>query len=237
MINPLHQEILKSIKEKSGTPTQHTFLDSYLGNAHPRYPINAPTLRTIAKDWMKNHTAISCTAFTSLLTSLINGPSSTEKCMAGILLDYASGEQRKFNPKLFDQWLDQLIGWAEVDTVCTGKYTVHQLPSDWKSWAPLLERFSKSDNIQKRRASLVLLCSPLRHSDDERLAKMALKNIERLKHEKDVLITKAISWVLRSMVNRHKTLVAQYLKENQDSLPSIAVRETRTKLKTGKKTG
>jgi 3-methyladenine DNA glycosylase AlkD len=236
MLNPFHQEILESIKEQSGTPTQHTFLDSYLGNSHPRYPISAPKLRAIAKTWMKKNKSLPLSEFTSLVTSLINAPSSTEKCMAGILLDYASSEQRNFNPALFDAWLDELVGWAEVDTVCSGEFTVQQLPAHWTRWAPLLERFSKSKNIHKRRASLVLLCSPLRHSDDERLAVAALKNVERLKEEREVLITKAISWVLRSMVNRHKKRVAQFVKENADTLPSIAVRETLTKLKTGKKT-
>jgi 3-methyladenine DNA glycosylase AlkD len=100
-----------------------------------------------------------------------------------------------------------------------------------------MNRFSKSENIQKRRASLVLLCSPLRHTDDESLARIALDTVERLKSEKAILITKAISWVLRSMVKHHKKIVAQYIKDNTGTLPSIAVRETLTKLKTGKKTG
>jgi 3-methyladenine DNA glycosylase AlkD len=237
MINLFHREILQSIKERSGTPTQHTFQDSYLGNSHPRYPINAPALRTIAKEWMKKHRDIPVQDFASLLTSLIEGESSTEKFMAGIMMDYATQEQRQFHPKLFDHWLNHLIGWAEVDAVCTGVYTIHQLPADWKRWSVLLGRFSKSKNIHKRRASLVMLCSPLRHSDDEQLALAALQNVERLKHEKEVLITKAISWVLRSMIGRHKKLVAQYVKENKESLPPIAIRETLTKLKTGKKTG
>jgi 3-methyladenine DNA glycosylase AlkD len=236
MLNLFHQEILQSIKERSGTPTQHTFLDSYLGNSHPRYSINAPTLRTIAKIWMKDHHHISSREFSSLLTSLIEGISSTEKCMAGILMDYATAGQREFDPKLFNSWLDHLAGWAEVDAVCTGKYTIHQLPPDWNRWSKLLDRFSKSKNIHKRRASLVFLCSPIRHSNDERLAKAAIQNVERLKQEKDVLITKAISWILRSMVKHHKKIVAQYVKENKSSLPSIAVRETLTVLKTGKKT-
>jgi 3-methyladenine DNA glycosylase AlkD len=64
----------------------------------------------------------------------------------------------------------------------------------------------------------------------------ALENVTELKSEKAVLITKAISWVLRSMVKHHKTLVTQYVKENKDTLPAIAVRETLIVLKTGKKT-
>jgi 3-methyladenine DNA glycosylase AlkD len=236
MINPFHQEILKLIRKNSGTPTQHTFLDSYLGNEHPRYPINVPALRTIAKTWMQQHRELPAIEFAALLTSLVEGRSSTEKSMAGILLDNATPAQYTFDPKLFDQWLDHLVGWAEVDSLCTGKYTTHQIPSHWKKWKPILKHFAKSNNIQKRRASIVLLCSPLSKSNDEALAVAALENIERLKSEKEILITKAISWVLRSMIKYHKQLVTQYVEDNAATLPSIAVRETRMKLKTGKKT-
>ena len=236
MINPFHHEILQLIKQNSGSATQHTFLDSYLGNTHPRYPINAPALRRIAKEWMRQHRDLSSKEFVGMLTSLIEGISSTEKVMAGILLDNATAEQRKFDPGVFDRWLDHLVGWAEVDAVCTGKYTIEEIPASWKKWASLLTQFSTDGNINKRRASLVLFCSTLRYTDDERLGKAALKNVNRLKSEKEVLITKAISWVLRSMIKNYKPLVSAYLKENAASLPPIAVRETKAVLKTGKKT-
>src|SRR5689334_8611976 len=151
--------------------------------------------------------------------------------MAGMLMDYATPDQRKFRPAYFDKWLNNLTGWAEVDAVCTGKYTLTEIEEQWKTWQLLLVRFSKSKNIEKRRASLVFFCSPLRNSDNNKLAITALENIDRLKAEKDFLITKAISWVLRSMYKRHKKLLTEYMEANMDSLPKIAVRETMTKLK------
>lgn len=155
--------------------------------------------------------------------------------MVGILLDYATPEQRKFDPKLFNTWLNYLEGWAEVDSLCTGRYSDSEILRQWKIWNPQLIQFSKSKNIHKRRASLVLLCSPLRKSADARLAGMALRNVSRLKAEKEILITKAISWVLRSMVKHNRIAVQKYLKEESD-LPPIAVRETRRVLETGRKT-
>lgn len=235
-MNIHHKEILDLIKAQSGTATQHTFSDSYLGNSHPRYPINNPTMRTIARTWMKAHAGMPADQFEKVLTSLIAGKSSTEKCMAGFLLDYARFPQRKFPPRIFDKWLDHLIGWVEVDTLCTGKYSATEIPGQWKVWRPLLIAFSKSKNIQKRRASIVLLCSPLRKSEDPALTELALENCNRLKGEKEVLITKAISWVLRSAADRHPGLIRKYVSSNMESLPKIAIRETLTKLKTGKKT-
>ncbi|HPW62641.1 MAG TPA: DNA alkylation repair protein [Cyclobacteriaceae bacterium] len=234
-MNPLHKEILGQIQHHSGKPTQHTFLNSYLGNSHPRYPISIPILRKIAKEWMMDHRELATSTFATLLSSLLKGKSSTEKCMVGILLDYATPEQRKFDPKLFNTWLNYLEGWAEVDSLCTGRYSDTEILRQWNIWNPQLIQFSKSKNIHKRRASLVLLCSPLRKSEDTRLAGLALRNTSRLKAEKEILITKAISWVLRNMVKHNRSAVQKYLKEESD-LPAIAVRETRRVLETGRKT-
>ncbi len=237
MKNKHHEEILKLILKNSGKATKHTDLDNYLGTTHPRYPITVPLLRLIAKDWVKNHPELTADTFANLLTSLIKGESYTEKCMAGILLDYATKEQHQFNPKLFDGWLNELEGWAEVDTLCTGKYTSTEIINQWKSWEPLLLKFSVSKNIYKRRASMVCLCSPLRAKSDKRLADCAIHTVELLKNEKDILITKAISWVLRTLIKHHRKTVEVYLKENETTLPPFAIRETRVKLKTGRKSG
>jgi 3-methyladenine DNA glycosylase AlkD len=234
-MNPLHKEILEQIKLHSGKPTQHTFLDSYLGNSHPRYSISIPILRKIAKKWMSSHRSLSVSKFAALLTSLIKADSSTEKTLVGILLDYSTMEQRKFDPKLFDRWLNYLQGWAEVDSLCTGRYSDSEILSQWKTWRPQLIKFSKSKNIHKRRASLVLLCSPLRKSVDPRLARMALQNTHRLKNEKEILITKAISWVLRTLAKHHRPTLIQFM-NNESGLPAIAVRETWRVLETGRKT-
>jgi 3-methyladenine DNA glycosylase AlkD len=236
-MNAFHREILNLILSHSGTPTKHTFLDDYLGNTHPRYPINAPTLRSIAKTWMKNHLdELSPKNFVALITSLIKGKSSTEKVMAGILLDYSPASLHDFDPVVFNQWLDHLQGWAEVDNLCTGAYAASAIPADFAKWKKLLTQFAKNKMIEKRRASIVLLCSPLRKAKDERLVEIVFQNIQLLKAEKEVLITKAISWVLRCAIKHHKKAVSDFVKANSDSLPKIAVRETLTVLKTGKKT-
>lgn len=233
-MNVYHQELLKLIKVKSGKPTQHTFLNSYLGSEHPRYPISVPVLRALAKSWMKANQALTAKEISALVDSLVAGESFTEKSFAGILLDYCSEAQRKFNPARFERWLKHLEGWAEVDSLCTGRYSEKQIIAQWPAWKPLLQKLSRSKNIQLRRASLVLLCSPLRKSDEPFLAEIAFENIQRLKHEKEILITKAISWVLRSMVKYHRKAVEKFIKE-ETGLPAIAVRETKKVLETGTK--
>lgn len=230
-----HKEILSLIRRHSVSPTAHTFDDAYLGNSHPRYAINAPSLRMIAKEWMGKHREMDGDTFCKVLNSLIMGKSSTEKCMAGVLLDASRPAQRKFDPKVFDRWVDELVGWAEIDTLCTGAYAISEVPAQWPSWKKLLVSFSKSPNINKRRASLVFFCSPLRKNPKKELLEAALKNIDKLKSEKEIIITKAVSWVLRCGVIHHGAAIKKYVDLNEATLPKIAVRETRTKLKTGRK--
>lgn len=236
MAERLHLEIVKSIRKLAGKPAKDAFLNSYLGNDHLIYQIKIPVLRKIARQWMRDHRDLSPNQLKDVVSALIQGPSFTEKVMGGMLLDYSAPEQRTFHPEIFDSWLDHVAGWAEVDTLCTNSFSVSRIPADWAKWRKLLTRFSKDDNINKRRASLVFLCSPLRKMYDERIAAEAFRLIERLKGEKHVMITKAISWLLRSMIIPYRGEVERYLKINAESLPKIAVRETQTKLALGTKT-
>lgn len=236
MKNVHHSELLEAIKTNSGTGTAHTFDDAYLGNSHPRYAISAPVLRQIAKEWIKDHRELTSSEFSTLITSLVEGESSTEKLFAGILLDYAGKAQKDFNPKLFLNWLKHLEGWAEIDAVCTNKYTRTHMIQNWDEWQPILEQLSKKNNLNMKRASLVFLCTPVSHSSDPRLAAQAFRTITTLRHHKEILITKAISWLLRSMVRHYRKDLQVYLKNNEGTLPRIAVRETVKKLETGTKT-
>ncbi|MCB0051796.1 MAG: DNA alkylation repair protein, partial [Caldilinea sp.] len=54
---------------------------------------------------------------------------------------------------------------------------------------------------------------------------------------RDRMITKAVSWVLRSMVAAQPETVRRYLDENAGELQSTVVREVQKKLATGRKSG
>jgi 3-methyladenine DNA glycosylase AlkD len=231
-----HLELLKEIKKKAGKPVRDPFLQNYLGNNHPIYRIKSADMRKIARLWVANHRDMPGEKLAEVVRSLVLGKSCTEKQMGGLLLDTSRSTQRNFDPKWFERWLNHLVGWVEVDTLCTGRYPETEVPRQWAKFKPILNRLSRSENINKRRASLVLLCSPLRHNPDPRLLKQALQTVSRLASEQEVLITKAVSWVLRSASAHHPTEVRNYITLNKAKLPSIAVRETLTKITTGKKT-
>ncbi|MBU0546548.1 DNA alkylation repair protein, partial [Patescibacteria group bacterium] len=125
--------------------------------------------------------------------------------------------------------------WSQVDSLCQSVFSVEDMTENWDKWQKILVSFSKDKNINKRRASLVLLTAPVRQSTNTEFSELAFMLIDRLKNEKGILITKAISWLLRDMVKNHKNEVATYLERTQNELPKIAFRETKRKLETGRK--
>lgn len=150
-------------------------------------------------------------------------------------MEYTPNFRKQIDPQVLDKWLIGVKGWGEVDSLCQSSFSATEILAKWDDWKKLITKFSQDRGIHKRRASLVLLCKAVRESDDKRLADLAFRNIEKLKGEKDVLITKAVSWLLRSLTEKHKEEVAKYLENNKETLPKIAVREVSRKLLTGKK--
>ena len=198
--------------------------------------MGADTQRKIIKEWTKNHPGLTQSEYIELLSSLYQGDSVNEISLAGELLESFPKLRKSVEPKHLDAWLNNVRGWAEVDSICQSKFTAEELLTNWNGWKHLLAKLASDDNIHKRRASLVLLTKPVRDSEDTRLANLAFKNIDKLKKEREILVTKAVSWLLRALVKHHRRRVETYLKENQSTIPKIALRETWTKLLTGRKT-
>jgi 3-methyladenine DNA glycosylase AlkD len=211
--------------------------DSYSGSGHPFFNVSAPELRRIARAWLTAHRGEADADLTAVADRLFGGEVYEEKVLAAVMLGYSARVQRLVTPAMVGRWLDDLNGWAEIDSLCAGAFWAGTLAADWPAWKALTLRLAGDPNINKRRAALVLLTAPTRRSDDSRFRDLAFEVIERLKSERPILITKAVSWLLRSMTARHAAAVAAYLEANAASLPAIAVRETRVKLATGTKSG
>jgi 3-methyladenine DNA glycosylase AlkD len=211
-------------------------LERYIGTNKTFHAMGADTQRKIIKEWTKKHLGLTQSEYIELLSSLCQADSVNEISLAGELLESFPKLRKNVEPKHLDAWLNRAQGWGEVDSLCQSKFTAIELLSNWKEWKNLLTRLASDDNIHKKRASLVLLTKPVRDSEDTKLVNLAFMNIDKLKKEREILVTKAVSWLLRDLIKHNRQRVETYVKENEDTLPKIAVRETKTKLLTGRKT-
>lgn len=227
--------IIQALEKNKGKGTRQSSDDGYINSGHYYYDISVPVRRGIAKNWLKNNKGISLSDFFSVIDGLYAGKSHDEKSIASILLGYNKPARLGVKLDQLDKWLNHLVGWSEIDSICQNVFTYEELLSDWKGWNSFIKNLASDKNINKRRASIVLLTGPVAYSDDDRIKDLALEVIEKLKDEKPIIITKAVSWLLRSMIKNHRKVVADYIKNNMETLPKIAVRETLRKLKTGRK--
>ncbi len=234
--HPDHAGLLAELRKAGRPPSREPGTDSYGSSGHVYYFVSVPMRRALARSWLAAHRSAPPADVLALIESLLHGESHEEKTLAEILLSYHEGARRLAGSKHVERWLDQLNGWAEVDGLCQSTFSPEELLEDWVKWRALIRRLARDEAVHKRRAALVLLTGPVRRSSDARLAELALETIDRLQTERDILITKAVSWLLRSLATQHRETVARYLVENESTLPSIALRETRTKLSTGRKT-
>lgn len=211
--------------------------DSYTGSGRPFLNVSAPDLRRLARTWLAAHRKDPDAEILAMAERLLAGEFYEEKILAAVMLGYSARARRLVTPAMVEAWLGGLNGWAEIDSLCANVFPADEVAADWPAWRAAIGRLSRDANINKRRAALVLMTTPTRTSDDARFRDLAFEVVERLKGERAILITKAVSWLLRSMAARHGEAVSAYLDAKAGSLPAIAVRETRTKLRTGTKSG
>lgn len=142
--------------------------DSYTGSGHPFFCVSVPNLRRIARAWLAAHRRDPDTDVLAMTDRLFGGEAYEEKVVAAIMLQTTARIQAGVTPPMVDRWLDDLNGWAEVDSLCAGPFWAETLAGDWPAWRSLIEQLAGDANINKRRAALVLLTAPTRRSDDPR---------------------------------------------------------------------
>jgi len=213
------------------------FIRRYLGTPRTVLGVRTNDLRKLARETVQQHKDPPDAYWLALLDQLYDGDLFEQRALAGILLGALHPLRRRLELAQLRAWLAGQVGWAEVDITCQSAWTDAEVLARWPGWDAFLAELSTSPNLSLRRASLVLLVTPLRRSADPRLTQRALANVQRLQLERDRMITKAVSWVLRSMIATQPETVRTYLATHAGALQSTVVREVRTKLETGRKSG
>jgi len=234
-VNPHHQAILRDIQAAIPGRGQVKQRPEHVGTTRKWYGLSNAQSRAILLGFIAARKDLGYEEWLALIDALYHGNSYEERCAPRTLLLKLPRYRLALPLAQLDAWLGCLNGWAEVDSTCQTVFTDKDLLADWAGWSALLDSLAGDENVNKRRAALVLLTAPVSQSPDARILDLSFQLIDRLKGEKDGRVTKAISWLLRKGVKQHREAIAAYVEAEAQSLPAIAVRETRRKLATGKK--
>lgn len=211
-------------------------LPKYLGTPRTVWNVSSADKKRVVRAWLKSETEITVSQVKKIIGDLLKSKTFDARTVPGIIILRHKDLRIKITPADLARWLSCVAGWAEIDSLCQSAFGAEDFLPRWTDWQTALEKFARDINVAKRRASLVLLTRAVRENADLKFSKLAFQNILTLRAERDILITKAISWLLRSLIKNHRKEVIEFIEKHKEELPAIAVRETLQKIKTGKKT-
>lgn len=111
--------------------------------------------------------------------------------------------------------------WDYVDTVAihrVGEFLIPLFPAKLK---PLMRKWSRSDDMWKRRTSIICQVSLKQETDLDLLYHCIATNFDH----KDFFIRKAIGWALRSYAWIDPDEVVRYVEANEGQLSSLSKKE------------
>jgi 3-methyladenine DNA glycosylase AlkD len=236
-VEPSFEALDTALRAQRNPAVDEPFLQRYLGTPRPVLGVKTDAARALARATARALPAgpVGDGLWLALLNDLYSGPTFDHRALAGHLLHARPLARKALELERLHGWVAGLQGWCEVDTTCQSNWTAAEVLQRWQEWGPFLGGLTGETVIALRRAALVLLLTPVRESADPRLAARAFANVATLEHERDPLITKAVSWLLRDLTKHLAPQVVAYLADHAATLPAIALRETRKKLETGRK--
>lgn len=127
------------------------------------------------------------------------------------------------NMKFFEEiLLNHIHGWGQVDQFC---YRVMNPMIELKDeYYEYILKWSKSNNKDVRRASLVSMIQSKGTLKVEYDFDKVLAIVEQLKNDEDIHVRKAVGWVLKCTYFKYPERLEAYLRNNHDTLDRLIFR-------------
>jgi len=223
-----HRALLKAAKASADAPYRKG-APGILKTPRTVLGTRVPKLRAIARRWSRDNADASSLDRRKLVLELWKSPTREEQLLALWVLE-TLGE--------LTEWRDLALlrggldSWEPTDQMA--HLVADFIERDVESRSHHVTDLAASEHLWTIRLGVVTL-SQLNHRG---LAKdLTTDVIDQVRHHRDPMITKAVSWALREFASKWPGPTRSYLKARGDELPAIAIRETRNKLATGKKSG
>jgi 3-methyladenine DNA glycosylase AlkD len=148
-----------------------------------------------------------------------------ERAVAVLLLSKFKKHFERRHWRHFDRYVDSLSNWGETDALCGNVLALLlEIEPDLVS---RLEPWTRSRNRWRRRAAAVALVPAARRGRHHEFVYVIC---DRLAHDRDDLVEKAVGWLLKEVSRTQPQSVADYLLANRDVLSRTTIRYAAEKL-------
>lgn len=199
------------------------------------YGVRMPDLRQIAASWKAGHQQAGRDDVLSVGEVLWTGASLEERTLANLLLASYPKVVAGLPWEALDRWRRLVDNWGVGDALGTMVFGPWLLanPDDRLHY---LETLIADEDLWSRRLALVATV-PINRRAVTAVPDLTLELVDRVKLEREPMISKAVSWALRELSKSNPDRVAAYLDDNRTQLAGHVVREVQNKLATGLKSG
>ncbi len=131
---------------------------------------------------------------------------------------------------MFDEWIDYIKNWANIDMLCGWLLAPIILKDETK--IKIIYHWTKSKNRWRRRAAAVALVKPVRKGI---YLKQALLVAEQLIQDEDDMVQKGVGWLLKEAGGRFPDETIKFLMKWRPKISRLVLRLACEKLPSKKK--
>lgn len=177
---------------------------------HRSFGIKASILNRLLKSYSSHIKNLSCSESLAAVDALYK--KRIEECvLAGnYILQKKIGCLSKSSLPFIDRLIENLCSWSTTDDFCIDVLQPLLL-KDPKALIPYLRKWNRSDNIWKRRASVVVFVRKIGESG--RFTNEAISLCDNLLWDSQDLVQKGVGWCLKDIMRGNPSLVFNYIKE------------------------
>lgn len=218
------RDVLLRELQRAGNPERAAGAQAYLKSEMPLCGVSMPALRQLCKSIFTTNPLSSARAWRKQVLSLWRDAEFREERYAAIELTGLRA-YRQFQTldalPMYEEMIVTGAWWDLVDTVAAhrvGEYLLRDYPSEMKRE---MRKWSKDDDIWKRRTSIIAQITFKRDTDLELLYDC----IEPSLPSKEFFLRKAIGWALRSYAWVDAGEVKRYVRAHEKQLSGLSKRE------------
>ena len=206
---------------------------AYLKSEHQFYGVKVPTLRKIAKAWLKQHKSADINDIIEMTALLWDSDWHEERSLATLLLQYRSDDLTLAHLPHIEKMMNEATSWVYLDALAT--WVVGTLIDTDSRTLDYLPVWADSENFWVRRAAILAQIPQFRRGegDFDLFARLAVPMFDEGKDwakEERFFIRKAIGWALRELATRRPELVHDFVRQHREQMSGLTFREATRKL-------
>ena len=225
-------DLIEALIEK-GRPEQIAFMAKVIPTSQRVFAVATPEMRKIVKAFYPEIKELEFEKYFDLVLAL----KATEIFECGQLSNEFIAKNKNFRRTLkicnIQQLMMGLDNWASVDSFAT--YVTGPTWIDGQICVDNIREWSSSGDVWIRRLAIVSAVILVRKSSEAWKRDITFELCLKHLHEREMIIHKAISWALRTMVPIWSEEVLGFVDSHKRLFKPFVEREVVNKVKTGKK--